>query len=114
MVFEFSKLITKYPIGRKVTVQSDGHTDRVTVAGYRFADRGWYIDTEERGIILLSRLEQMELTKVLPVMEGTVGKLLEEIRENICSRYCKYPDCFEDEEELHVAQCDSCPLKRML
>ena len=51
MVFEFSKLIKKYPIGRKVTVQSDGHTDRVTVAGYRFADRGWYIDIEERGII---------------------------------------------------------------
>lgn len=67
MVFDFSKLIRKYPIGRSVTILVDGHPEKVTICGYKFSDVTWYVDTKESGIFLLSRLEMLEMKPEGPV-----------------------------------------------
>ena len=37
---------------------------------------------------------------------------LEEIKEDICDNYCKYPTEYEDNEILEVV-CNRCPLNKL-
>lgn len=37
---------------------------------------------------------------------------LEEVKEDICDNYCKYPTEYEDNELLEVV-CNRCPLNRL-
>lgn len=43
--------------------------------------------------------------------EKTVIGIIEEVMEEICSNYCKYPDQL-DEEALND-KCDECPFERL-
>ncbi len=110
MVFEFSKLVRDYPIGRAVAIKTDGYIDTVRVSGYQFENGTWYVDTEEGGIILLSRLEQME---VKPDKPASVREILSDVSKEICDNYCRFPECYEEEEELHEQKCGRCPLNRL-
>ena len=47
--------------------------------------------------------------------EKTVSKIMEEVIEEICDKYCKFPTIYEgkDEDELYDKHCDKCPLNRL-
>ena len=44
---------------------------------------------------------------------GTVTGLLQEIADDFCDNYCKFPNQYDDEEELMVRHCDQCPLNKI-
>lgn len=50
-------------------------------------------------------------------MEKTIPEIIEEIKEEICDKYCKYPEIYDEEAE-GIPLCDSehcrnCPLCRL-
>ena len=107
MLFDFTKLIKEYPLGRRVTVKEDGHEVKYTVSGYSFSDSRWFVAMKEGGSFLLSRLQLLEVKNETP---PTVGQIMDAVKTSICSRYCKFPDCYDDEEELWTCRCAGCPL----
>lgn len=111
MVFEFRRIVKKYPVNSRVTVRvsdDDGAGKKViTVSGYLYS----CIQTLEDGLYHLSRLETLEIPVSTPI---TIPALLEQMAEEICDRYCRYPDQYAVEEELHMEQCVKCALKRVL
>lgn len=115
MVFEFRRIVKKYPVNSRVTVRvsdDDGAGKKViTVSGYLYSCGTWYIQTLEDGLYHLSRLEMLEISVSTPV---TIPALLEQMAEEICDRYCRYPDQYAVEEELHMEKCVKCALKRVL
>ena len=38
----------------------------------------------------------------------------EKVAEEFCDNYCRFPREAQDEEILHEAHCDSCPMVRLL
>ena len=46
-------------------------------------------------------------------MEKTVNEIIEEVKCEICDKYCRYPFEIEDEEELLKFYCENCPLGRL-
>lgn len=53
----------------------------------------------------------MEKERNKPV---TVSSILEEVINDMCDKYCKYPEQFtgDEEDELYKI-CDSCPLNKL-
>lgn len=46
--------------------------------------------------------------------EKTVRQNIEEVIEEICGKYCKYPDQWDGEGELWDSEiCKNCPLNRL-
>lgn len=43
----------------------------------------------------------------------TISDILEEVKEQMCDKYCKYSEQAKDEEELWNEICDKCPLNRL-
>lgn len=47
----------------------------------------------------------------------TVSEILEEVKNVMCSNYCKWPDQWDEEEEemelFDSYQCKNCPLNRL-
>lgn len=48
-------------------------------------------------------------------METTVTDIFEQIKEEICDEYCKYPGIVEDQEDLlkKDGPCSKCPLNKL-
>ena len=48
----------------------------------------------------------------------TISKQLQELAEEICSKYCKYPDTWDEEKEgcelWESSICENCPLTRLI
>lgn len=48
----------------------------------------------------------------------TIPKILEEVVEQICSKYCKYPEIWDEEAEgIELCEsdiCRNCPLNRLV
>ena len=48
----------------------------------------------------------------------SITKELEEIAEVVCSKYCKYPDIWDEEKEgMELSEspvCTECPIRRLL
>lgn len=107
MLFDFTKLIKEYPLGRRVTVVKNGHEVKYTVSGYSFIDSRWFVNMKEGGSFLLSRLQMLEVKNEIP---PTVGSIMDAVKIAVCSRYCRYPDCYDDEEMLWTCHCSGCPL----
>ncbi len=106
MVFEFARILRKYPIGKPVRLKGYCDAEVVHVTGYQFSDGAWYIDADGR-TFLLSRLEALELKESKPI---TISGIVQNLKEEICIRYCRYYGCYEDEEELLDQKCHGCPL----
>lgn len=55
-------------------------------------------------------------------MEKTVSKILEEVTEEMCNKYCKFPEEYfskykdeeEAEEKLYSEHCENCPLNKLI
>ena len=49
--------------------------------------------------------------------QKTISEMFEDIKENMCDKYCKYPEKFDcdDEEQLNAFEeiCIRCPLNRL-
>ena len=49
--------------------------------------------------------------------EGKVSIILQEIADEICEKYCKYPDTWDEEKEgMELSEseiCQNCPLNRL-
>ena len=43
----------------------------------------------------------------------TVTGLLQEIADDFCDNYCKYPDRYTDEDKMMEEHCDQCPLNKI-
>lgn len=47
----------------------------------------------------------------------TISEQIEEIKEDICNKYCKYPDTWDEEKEgcelCESDVCKNCPLNRL-
>lgn len=44
----------------------------------------------------------------------TIPEIIEEVKCEICDKYCKYPDLFTaEEEDVLNATCEDCPLGRL-
>ena len=43
--------------------------------------------------------------------EHTVTEILEEVKNDICDNYCKYPEEYEDYEDMLKERCNDCVLK---
>lgn len=110
MIFDFTKLVKEYPLGRRVTVIEDGHEMQYSVSGYSFSDSRWFVNMDEGSSFLLSRLQMLEVKNEAP---PTVSSIMDAVKASICSRYCKFPDCYEDEEMLWTEHCAGCPLNRL-
>ena len=60
--------------------------------------------------------------KFVPVFQQeevkTIPRILEEVIETICSKYCKYPDLWDEEAEgIELCEsdiCVNCPLNRLV
>lgn len=52
------------------------------------------------------------LTGVVKEEPKTVAKILEEISNEICDHYCKYPNEITDQEEMQQ-KCINCPLQKL-
>ena len=107
MVFDFSVLARKYPVGKYVYIMEDGKKKRFRVSGYSFSNGKWHVDMEGEIRFLLSRLEDLEIKMDSPVM---IGEILSGMKKAVCASYCRFPACYEDEEELQERHCDRCPL----
>jgi len=51
--------------------------------------------------------------------EKSVTKIIDEVIEEICNKYCKYPDIWEAEEhdDIDLSEseiCENCPLNRLV
>lgn len=50
-------------------------------------------------------------------MANSVTEILEEVREDICTNYCKYPAVYgegdSEFDRLMHERCESCPLNRL-
>lgn len=46
--------------------------------------------------------------------ESCLEKKLHQAAQRICNEYCKYPEAFRDEADLHEFHCDSCVIKELL
>ena len=44
---------------------------------------------------------------------ATVTGLLQETADDFCDNYCKFPNQYDDEEELMARHCDQCPLNKI-
>lgn len=44
----------------------------------------------------------------------TVPDILDEIVEQMCDEYCRFPYEIEDEDRLYKEKCENCPLTRLL
>ena len=51
-------------------------------------------------------------------MEKTksVCDVLMEVVEEMCDKYCKFPDMYtgNDEDELYEKHCDNCPMNKLI
>lgn len=56
-----------------------------------------------------------KLTGVAKKEHKTVTNILEEVKQEMCDRYCKYPTLVNDREELFAEDgpCMKCPLNRL-
>ena len=56
-----------------------------------------------------------KLTGVAKKEHKTVTDILEEVKQEMCDRYCKYPTLVNDREELFAEDgpCMKCPLTRL-
>jgi len=49
--------------------------------------------------------------------DKTITKMLEEIADEICQNYCKWPDLWDEEKEgcdlSESEHCQNCPLNRL-
>ena len=47
----------------------------------------------------------------------TVVQIIEEVKEDICNHYCKYPDIWDEEEQgtelIDSEYCQKCPLNKL-
>ena len=63
-----------------------------------------------KGAILNLLAEEMKPQK-------GISQTIEEVKEEICLRYCKYPDTWDEEKEgIYLADsdiCANCPLNRL-
>ena len=63
-----------------------------------------------KGAILRLLAEEMKPQK-------GISQTIEEVKEEICLRYCKYPDTWDEEKEgIYLADsdiCVNCPLNRL-
>ena len=50
-------------------------------------------------------------------MKPTIPQILEEVTEEMCNKYCKYPNEWDEEAEgCELAEseiCENCPLNRL-
>jgi len=107
MRFSLKKIIKRYPVGREITVRIDGKEKPYVVSGYSFYSGAWYISTKEGESFLYPQLEIIEKrADTVP----SIGSIMSDIRQAVCDNYCKYPDCYDDEETLWTYQCSECPL----
>lgn len=49
-------------------------------------------------------------------MEKTVNDILNEVVEEVCDKYCKFPQMYtgENEDELYEEHCDGCVLNKLI
>lgn len=47
-------------------------------------------------------------------MSGDEFKRLEEIAEEICDQYCKYPGEYHDPDNMIATVCEKCPLNDLI
>lgn len=111
MVFEFARMIRKYPIGDPVTVLLDGKPERIHINGYRFQNATWDVDTDEEGIFLLSRLEILEVKQDRP---ASIRDILLNLKNEVCTKYCRFFWCYEEEEDLLEQRCHKCPIHKII
>ena len=49
-----------------------------------------------------------------PAKPQTIAQIVEEVSEEICDHYCKWPEQYGDDESgLLNEKCDGCPLNRL-
>lgn len=47
-------------------------------------------------------------------MANSIHEMIDEIFEDLCDNYCKYPEQYteETEDDLYKEHCDNCPMMR--
>lgn len=47
----------------------------------------------------------------------SISQMLEEVKGDMCNKYCKYPDTWDEEKEgcelIDSDVCDNCPLNKL-
>ena len=61
------------------------------------------------------KLVSVRLTKEEHEKSKTITDILEEIKQEMCDEYCKYPTLVDDREDLFAddSPCMKCPLTRL-
>lgn len=54
-----------------------------------------------------------DLTGVVKEEPKSTTEIIEEVKNNICDHYCKYPSEIKDYDELIETVCSKCPLNRL-
>lgn len=42
-----------------------------------------------------------------------LSQIFEEVMNDMCDNYCKFPALYSDQDELWDEQCDKCPLNKL-
>ena len=45
--------------------------------------------------------------------DKTIPQILEEVAEDMCDNYCKYPGEYKDSDDMWNEVCDKCPLNKL-
>lgn len=51
---------------------------------------------------------------ILHTSSDTVVSVIQSAAEEMCDRYCKFPEQYDDEEALIKERCEFCPLTRLM
>jgi len=43
----------------------------------------------------------------------TAYEIMEEVAEEFCNEYCRFPFLVEDEDELYSKHCEKCPINKL-
>lgn len=46
-------------------------------------------------------------------MEKTIPQIIEDVKEQMCDHYCKYPEQYDNNDKMIEEQCTHCPLCRL-
>lgn len=102
-----------YPLeAERLQTLPDGYTEGISdTQRFKCIGNGWTVDVIAHILSYLPKEELMEKQK-------SIVEILNEVVDDICNNYCKYPSIWDEEKEgcelCESEICQNCPLNRLV
>ena len=64
----------------------------------------------QKGVVDMAGVRETSVTDIIEC----IADIIEEVKQEMCDYYCKYPARFSEEEEDTLFEiCDKCPMERL-